>query len=499
MKHKIIKFALLPLIIFPIASCGEREDHIKGELITKSNEVKSFMLDEFKDVTFLIEDSSLKDNKGNVIVESWLKDVFVADVNNDGYRDICTNLSVGSGGFINDVIYIYDYKNEKVLYEKSERYGYDYCLNLNEKSYLIAYKYQSYDRKLIGKGYLSYLDNKVQIERSNSLYETTGLDYELFLYESKELKELKVETKNDVKSYILNSFSTFALKVKATNDKNFELFRYEIEKEYTYNCSITNSYEDTDGSRVFLIEFYDRPSEGIVSLQFLGLEMKFNYIIDNENACWGYLKTEMQDVVTWMKPLNKENVTKVCYEDKPGSIAPGSIYSIYYSADKTVISDLLEIKNNKVFETHLDSPTPGGGADYYRFYTNDEVYELRESSSCFYYSGDNYRFEGDVNVSSIKKLGEEYLKLVLYSDYIEVQKYNNPEKRFFIDFLKNIEFIEWPSEEKYEEVDPTFISKNMRATAISMNIYSPTRFSMVDEYGEKMYKVMSEINFSSIF
>ena len=127
------------------------------------------------------------------------------------------------------------------------------------------------------------------------------------------------------------------------------------------------------------------------------------------------------------------------------------------------------------------------------------MYELRESSSCFYYSGDNYRFEGDVNVSSIKKLGEEYLKLVLYSDYIEVQKYNNPEKRFFIDFLKNIEFIEWPSEEKYEEVDPTFISKNMRATAISMNIYSSTRFSMVDEYGEKMYKVMSEINFSSIF
>ena len=131
MKHKMIKFALLPLIIFPIASCGEKEDHIKGELITKSNEVKSFMLDEFKDVTFLIEDSSLKDNKGNVIVEFWLKDVFVADVNNDGYRDICTNLSVGSG-FINDVIYIYDYKNEKVLYEKSERFEYDYRLSLRK-------------------------------------------------------------------------------------------------------------------------------------------------------------------------------------------------------------------------------------------------------------------------------------------------------------------------------------------------------------------------------
>lgn len=55
MKHKMIKFALLPLIIFPIASCGEKEDRIKGELITKSNEVKSFMLDEFKNVTFLLK------------------------------------------------------------------------------------------------------------------------------------------------------------------------------------------------------------------------------------------------------------------------------------------------------------------------------------------------------------------------------------------------------------------------------------------------------------
>lgn len=498
MKHKMIKFALLPLIIFPIASCGEKEDHIKGELITKSNEVKSFMLDEFKNVTFLIEDSSLKDNKGNVIVEFWLKDVFVADVNNDGYRDICTNLSVGSG-FINDVIYIYDYKNEKVLYEKSERFEYDYCLSLNEKSYLIAYKYQSYDRKLVGKGYLSYLNNEVQLERSNSLYETTGLDYELFMYESKELKKLKTVTRNDIKSYILNSFSTFALKVKAINDKYCELFRYEIENEHNSNYSITNSYEDTDGSRVFLIDFYDRPSDGVVSLKFLGFEMKFNYIIDNDNSCWDYLKNEMQDVVTWMKPLNEYNVTKVCYEDKPGTIAPGSIYSIYYSDDKTIISDFLKIKNNKVFETRSHLPVPGEGEKYYRFYTNDEVYELHGFFPCFYYSGDNYCFERDVNVSFIKKLGEEYLKLVLYSDYIEVQKYDNPHKRFFIDFLKNIEFIEWPSEEKYEEVNPIYISEDVRATAISMNIYSSTRFSMVDEYGEKMYKVTSEINFSSIF
>lgn len=496
MRYKFILFALMPLIISPLSSCGETNHRIKGEAIKNVTD-NNFTLEEFKDVSFIAKNSSLEDSNGEKIIKSSLKELFIADVNNDGYRDFCANLSIGSG-IVDKDIFIYDYKNKNVLYELSDGFDEDYRLTLDKKSHLLANKYQYDD--LVEKGYLNFINGETQIVWNKDVYQTNGIKCELFLYDSGALKELATETLNGVTSYIINTFSTFALKVTSTNNHNEELFKYKLLTNQNSYLRVGNSYEHEDGSIVYLINF--RINSCVVMepvFKLMGFEFKFSYKIDDNHKCWDPYKQSMENVFTWLKPLNTRTVKEICLEKKPGSIAPGSIYPIYYSSDESAIFEFLKFKNKILVSTKLEDMAEGSGFTHYRFYTDDDVHEIRYLNSYVRYGNVNYKLFEGIDDSFVIEHSEKYLKILVYSGYHEVYKSNNPNKKFYINFLKDLEFIEWPSEESYEEVEASFIINDHKAVSSEMKIYSPTRFSMEVQGKVKMFKVTSSINFESFF
>ena len=93
--------------------------------------------------------------KGETIYFNWA--LYIADVNQDGYFDICYDISLGSG-VISHAAYVYDVHNDQLILEKNERNTSDYffdldvnnelCLVETKTSGALGYKFKSYCRFL---------------------------------------------------------------------------------------------------------------------------------------------------------------------------------------------------------------------------------------------------------------------------------------------------------------------------------------------------------------
>lgn len=162
MKRSKIIFCLLPLLIFTCTSCGTNNEHIKCERVNlKVNE--KFNVSSFKDVSFIYE-FKLTDSNGFTFIDVPMDNLYLADINNDGYLDFCASLSIGSGQ-INNALLIYDYKNQNTLYHLSDRRNYDYLFSSDENNYLKATKYEiKYPHEFLDEGYIRYINNEVMIE-----------------------------------------------------------------------------------------------------------------------------------------------------------------------------------------------------------------------------------------------------------------------------------------------------------------------------------------------
>lgn len=97
-------------------------------------ETKKFTLPEFSDVSFKWNDERVMAvNGGKETKLFWgmpVWSVYLADLNGDGKREICSTVSMGSG-MVDERIYAYDYANGK-LYKLEDRFHYNYCLELRD-------------------------------------------------------------------------------------------------------------------------------------------------------------------------------------------------------------------------------------------------------------------------------------------------------------------------------------------------------------------------------
>lgn len=144
MKRILVAFTALFALIF--AGCARDNGAIPDENAAYSGEKAvgyrekprgesvGFEMPEFPGVKFELDDDGL-----NVLAIAdggekglyWgmpVLDVYLADLNGDGKREICSTAAMGSG-IVDERIYAYDYANGK-LYELVDRFGSNYRLEL---------------------------------------------------------------------------------------------------------------------------------------------------------------------------------------------------------------------------------------------------------------------------------------------------------------------------------------------------------------------------------
>lgn len=97
-----------------------------------SDETKEFELPEFPDVKFIWDRFNVVSEKNGEETELFsgmpIWSVYLSDLNGDGKREICSEVSIGSG-IKDDRIIVCDYANNE-LYELQDRLNYDFRLEL---------------------------------------------------------------------------------------------------------------------------------------------------------------------------------------------------------------------------------------------------------------------------------------------------------------------------------------------------------------------------------
>ena len=98
------------------------------------DETREFTLPEFPDVKFTWDTLNVISEKdGEETGLFWgmpVWSVYLADLNGDGKREICSTVSIGSG-IVDERIIVYDYANGE-LYELQDRFYHNYGLELKD-------------------------------------------------------------------------------------------------------------------------------------------------------------------------------------------------------------------------------------------------------------------------------------------------------------------------------------------------------------------------------
>ena len=144
MKMNMKKLIIIPAIIasFSLAACNNSnqtraitgvkmwDQYVDGSDAATLAE-SGVTLEEYNNDTFIRTPGDYSLIAGQVRVLTGVFSFYAADFNNDGYRELCLGVSVGSG-MIDERIEIYDYHNNKFIYSLSDRFNHDYYLTLND-------------------------------------------------------------------------------------------------------------------------------------------------------------------------------------------------------------------------------------------------------------------------------------------------------------------------------------------------------------------------------
>ena len=185
------KVLIIPIIIasFSLASCDKENSIWYQRRITGTKIWDQYLdndeaislaqsgvtLDEYKDIVFTRTsyDYSLEANGERLF--GGVFSFYAADFNNDGYRELCLGVSVGSG-IIDERIMIYDYHNDKVIFSLDDRLNHDYYLTLNnDQLYAKETKPMKPEKQTRYGGFCVNNEGKISID----WHESTDVDYNL--------------------------------------------------------------------------------------------------------------------------------------------------------------------------------------------------------------------------------------------------------------------------------------------------------------------------------
>ena len=150
--RRITKCLFIATASIGLFSCGNSnsikaekvwDTYIDGEeAIEKAYQGVS--LKEYEGVTFKLGYTESTDDS---VVYINAFSFYIADFNNDGYRDFCLGVSFGSG-YIDDRISIYDYHNQVTLYSIDDRFSHNYYFFLRSNRLCIKETNASDDKQV---------------------------------------------------------------------------------------------------------------------------------------------------------------------------------------------------------------------------------------------------------------------------------------------------------------------------------------------------------------
>ena len=169
MKKLLSLYFILILILF-ITGCGIKKESIKWfdyyhEYLESFPSNLEKEIDEFGKTKFEWDSKNLyvtKNNERTILYNGMpIWNVYFYDLNKDGYRELCSTISIGSG-IVDDRIIVYDYHNSK-LYELSDRGNFDYILKLENDKLMVEKRIYSKE-EVINYGELVLINDKLSIK-----------------------------------------------------------------------------------------------------------------------------------------------------------------------------------------------------------------------------------------------------------------------------------------------------------------------------------------------
>lgn len=322
----------------------------------------------------------------------------------------------------------------------------------------------------------------------------TGVDAYVAISNSTDLVSTYKDPDTKEIYYYTNTFLDFDIGIyplhRGSKDVVFTGDHATFNHDYSFSNSyyVGNQYGEEPRYR---IEF---KKEGTYTLNysFNSYTNHLNFIIDNSNSAWNNYKSTLKNVCPWINEVTKSNIQSLRYEYS-NNLGPDYFRNIYYSSGETDIDAAYDFLENNIYKTNKDLHVPGEGTSVLEYNFNNipsKSISITGKSLNTAVSGTRYLIE-KIFAEPLQYIEHRYM-LNQYGNNIEAVK-KSTLSRYPISYLYNLEFVEWPNEEAYDEtLDAPY---EITGYIADIEVFASNRFS----YNNKMYKVVSAQDFSNLF
>ena len=322
----------------------------------------------------------------------------------------------------------------------------------------------------------------------------TGVDAYVAISNSTDLVSTYKDPDTKEIYYYTNTFLDFDIGIyplhRGSKDVVFTGDHATFNHDYSFSNSyyVGNQYGEEPRYR---IEF---KKEGTYTLNysFNSYTNHLNFIIDNSNSAWNNYKSTLKNVCPWINEVTKSNIQSLRYEYS-NNLGPDYFRNIYYSSGETDIDAAYDFLENNIYKTNKDLHVPGEGTRVLEYNFNNipsKSISITGKSLNTAVSGTRYLIE-KIFAEPLQYIEHRYM-LNQYGNNIEAVK-KSTLSRYPISYLYNLEFVEWPNEEAYDEtLDAPY---EITGYIADIEVFASNRFS----YNNKMYKVVSAQDFSNLF
>lgn len=323
----------------------------------------------------------------------------------------------------------------------------------------------------------------------------TGVDAYVTISNSTDLVSTYKDPDTKEIYYYTNTFLDFDIRVyplhRGSKDVVFTGDHATFNHDYSFSNSyyVGNQYGEEPRYR---IEFR---KEGTYTLNysFDSYTNHLNFIIDNSNSTWNNYKATLKDVCPWINEVTKSNIQSLRYEYSNNSLGPDYFRNIYYSSGETDIDVAYHFLESNIYKTNKDLQVPGTGTSVLEYnFNNIASKSISITGKSLNTAVSSTRYLIEKKFAEPLQYTEHRYMINQYGDNIEAVK-KSTLSRYPISYLYNLEFVEWPNEETYDEtLEAPYIITGYIA---DIEVFASNRFS----YNSKMYKVVSAQDFSNLF
>lgn len=323
----------------------------------------------------------------------------------------------------------------------------------------------------------------------------TGVDAYVAITNSTDLVSTYKDPDTKEIYYYVNTFLDFDIGIYPLHVGSKDVVFTGDHAIFNHDHSFSNSYYVGNQYREeprYRIEF---KKEGTYTLNysFNSYINHLNFIIDNGNSTWNNYKSTLKNICPWINEVTKSNIQSVRYEYSNSSLGPDYFRNIYYSSGETDIDVAYDFLENNIYKTNKDLHVPGVGTSVLEYNFNNipsKSISITGKSLNTAVSGTRYLIEK--TFAEPLQYTEHRYMLNQYGNNIEAVK-KSTLSRYPISYLYNLEFIEWPNEETYDETLEA--PYEITGYIADIEVFASNRFS----YNSKMYKVVSAQDFSNLF